>query len=199
MALNVIDIDWLPDFSQHKEWHIWLNKAKFNQTKADKTGKFTQEKNCYAKPLLEHLCYFLSLGCWISLNAKRLASTENLFLSPEKNLQCLAMVLHTTFWDGDETSSCGQKSSLSLSFQAHGLWKGSGSHGSSATTLPALLLLLPLEVRGRLGKFLTFISSLHCEAIGTLATYWLFMILIMSHFAYYFHIGPIQCICFLRN
>ena len=31
----MIDIDWLPDFSQHKEWHFWLKKAKFNQTKAE--------------------------------------------------------------------------------------------------------------------------------------------------------------------
>ena len=45
-------------------------KFKYDETKADKTGEFVQEKNCYANPLKPHVCFFLALGCWISLNAE---------------------------------------------------------------------------------------------------------------------------------
>ena len=41
-------------------------KFKYDETKADKTGEFVQEKNCYANPLKPHVCFFLALGCWIS-------------------------------------------------------------------------------------------------------------------------------------
>jgi hypothetical protein len=43
-----------------------------------------QEKNCYANPKKPHLCFFLALGCWISINADKLESTEKLFLNPGK-------------------------------------------------------------------------------------------------------------------
>ena len=45
-------------------------KFKFDETKADNTGKFVQEKNCYANPINPHLCFFLALGSWISGNAE---------------------------------------------------------------------------------------------------------------------------------
>ena len=61
-------------------------KFKFDETKADKTGEFTQEKNCYANPLAAHLCYFLSLGCWMSLNATR---QKNYFSAPEQKMEVL--------------------------------------------------------------------------------------------------------------
>ena len=36
-------------------------KFKFDETKADKTGEFVQENNCYANPINPHLCFFLAL------------------------------------------------------------------------------------------------------------------------------------------
>ena len=49
-------------------------KFKFDDTKDDKTGEFVQEKNFYANPINPHLCFFLALGCWISVNAEILES-----------------------------------------------------------------------------------------------------------------------------
>ena len=34
------------------------------------------------KPINPHLCFFLALGCWISVNAEILESTENFSLIP---------------------------------------------------------------------------------------------------------------------
>jgi hypothetical protein len=111
-------------------------KLKFEETKADKTVKFTQEKNCYANPFLAHLCYYLSLGCWISLNAKRLASTEKPFLSPGTKNGSALQQFCTQLSEMVIRHQDVAKNHLCLShFNAHGLWKGSGSHASSATTL----------------------------------------------------------------
>jgi len=61
-------------------------KCRFDETKADKTGEFVQEKNCYANPHKPELCLFLALGCHISLNAERLEKTEKFFLNPAAKL-----------------------------------------------------------------------------------------------------------------
>jgi len=131
-------------------------KFKFDEKKADKTGEFTQqEKNCYANPFTEHLCYFLSLGCWISLNAKRLASTEKLFLSPgAKNgiaSQRYCTQLSEMVMRHKDVARCH----LCLShFNAHGLRKGSGSHASSATILPPSFVAIAERGEWSIGKIL---------------------------------------------
>ena len=61
-------------------------RFKFDETKTDKTGEFIQEKNCYANPLKPHLCFFLALGCWISIMSESLECTEKLFLKPGKRM-----------------------------------------------------------------------------------------------------------------
>jgi len=139
-------------------------KFKFDETKADKTGEFTQEKNCYANPLAAHLCYFLALGCWISLNAERLEWTEKLFLLPgAKNgsaSQRYCNQLSEIVMRHEDTA----KNILRLShFNAHGLRKGSGSHASSATTLPPSFVSVAAHGEWSIGKIL---DVYFCFAMG---------------------------------
>jgi hypothetical protein len=130
-------------------------KFKFDETKADKTGEFTQEKNCYANPLSAHLCYFLSLGCWISSNAKRLASTEKLFLSPGTKNGSASQRYCTQLSEMVMRHQDVAKNHLRLShFNAHGLRKGSGSHASSATTLPPSFVAVAARGEWSIGKIL---------------------------------------------
>ena len=130
-------------------------KFKFDETKADKTGEFTQEKNCYANPLTAHLCYFLSLGCWISLNAKRLATTEKLFLSPGTKNGSASQRYCTQLSEMVMRHQDVAKCHLRLShFNAHGLRKGSGSHASSATTLPPSFVAVAARGEWSIGKIL---------------------------------------------
>jgi hypothetical protein len=44
----------------------------FDETKADKTGEFVQDKNCYANLFKPSMCFPLSLACWICLCAEKL-------------------------------------------------------------------------------------------------------------------------------
>ena len=130
-------------------------KFKFDETKADKTGEFTQEKKCYANPLSAHLCYFLSLGCWISSNAKRLASTEKLFLSPGTKNGSASQRYCTQLSEMVMRHQDVAKNHLRLShFNAHGLRKGSGSHASSATTLPPSFVAVAARGEWSIGKIL---------------------------------------------
>ena len=116
-------------------------KCRFDKTKADKTREFVQEKNCYANPHKPELCFFLALGCHITLNAERLEKKEKFFLSPGTNV-------------GSTSSQfCNQLAQLITKHiniarkylrvshcNAHGIRKGSGSYTSSATThLPSFV------------------------------------------------------------
>lgn len=130
-------------------------KFKFDETKADKTGEFTQEKNCYANPLTAHLCYFLSLGCWISLNCKRLGTTEKLFLSPGTKNGSASQRYCTQLSEMVMRHQDVAKCHLRLShFNAHGLRKGSGSHASSATTVPPSFVSVAARGEWSIGKIL---------------------------------------------
>lgn len=130
-------------------------KFKFDETKADKTGEFTQEKSCYANPLTAHLCYFLSLGCWISLNATRLASTEKIFLSPGAKIGSASQRYCSQLSEMVMRHKDVAKNHLRLShFNAHGLRKGSGSHASSVTTLPPSFVAVAARGEWSIGKIL---------------------------------------------
>jgi hypothetical protein len=151
-------------------------KFKFDETKADKTGEFTQEKNCYANPLAAHLCYFLALGCWISLNAERLESTEKLFLlQGAKNgsaSQRYCNQLSEIVMRHEDIA----KNFLRLShFNAHGLRKGSGSHASSATTLPPSFVSVAARGEWSIGKFLMYIFVLPWAVTNIWVGSWLFL------------------------
>ena len=115
-------------------------KCRFDETKADKTGEFVQEKK-YANPYKPELCFFLALGCHISLNAERLGETKIIFLDPGSNLgtasaqfctQLAQLVIkhHEIARQYLRTSHCN----------GHSIRKGSGSYASSATTKPSLFV-----------------------------------------------------------
>ena len=57
-------------------------KCRFDETKTDKTGEFVQEKNIYANPNKPEVCFFLALGCHLSLNAELLEKTEKFYINP---------------------------------------------------------------------------------------------------------------------
>ena len=61
-------------------------RIKFDETNADETGEFVEEKNCYVNRIEAKKCFFLALGCWISINAEKLESTEHLFVTPRSKL-----------------------------------------------------------------------------------------------------------------
>ena len=46
-------------------------KIKHDETKTDKAGEFTHEKNCYANPKDATVCMFFALGCYLSLNQEK--------------------------------------------------------------------------------------------------------------------------------
>ena len=112
-------------------------KCRFDETKANKTGKFVQEKNCYANPNKPKLCFFLALGCHVSLNAERLEKTEQFFLNPGAKLGTAS------------ARFCAQLTQLIAKHHniprqylrvthcnVHSIRKGSGPYASSAMTLP---------------------------------------------------------------
>jgi len=130
-------------------------KFRFDETKTDKTGEFVQEKNCYGNPKKPHLCFFLALGCWISLNADKLESTEKLFLNPGKKggtaSQRFCCQLSELVSRHFETA----RRYLRLShFNAHGIRKGSGSYASSATTNPPSFVAVAARGEWSIGKIL---------------------------------------------
>ena len=112
-------------------------KFKFDDTKADKTGEFVQENNCYANPINPHLCLFLALGCLISVNAEILESTEKFFLIPgskpgsssQRYCNQLEELVNTHYKDARHYLRVSH-------FNAHDIRKGSGTHVSSASTEP---------------------------------------------------------------
>ena len=59
--------------------------AKYDDSKADKSGERLSEKNIYANPENFQLCFFTAMGIWVSLEAARLAENERLFLG--KNVE----------------------------------------------------------------------------------------------------------------
>lgn len=51
-----------------------------NMTRLRRTKLESLHKSWYANPLNPILCFFLALGCWISLESGRLKTAENLFI-----------------------------------------------------------------------------------------------------------------------
>jgi hypothetical protein len=89
------------------------------------------------------------------LNAKRLASTEKLFLSPGAKNGSASQRYCTQLSEMVMRHKDVAKCHLRLShFNAHGLWKGSGSHASSATTLPPSFVAVAARGEWSIGKIL---------------------------------------------
>ena len=130
-------------------------KFKYDETKADKTGEFTQEKNCYANPLNAVHCFFLALGCWISIESERLETTENLFIIPGSKRGTASQRYCTQLSELVNRHFEAAKHHLRVShFNAHGLRKGAGMHASSATTLPPSFVSVAARGEWSIGKIL---------------------------------------------
>jgi hypothetical protein len=130
-------------------------KFRFDETKTDKTGEFVQEKNCYANPFKPHLCFFLALGCWISLNADKLKSTEKLFLNEGKKAGSASQRYCSQLIEMVSKHFETARRYLRLShFSAHGIRKGSGSYASSATTSPPSFVAVAARGEWSIGKVL---------------------------------------------
>ena len=130
-------------------------KFKYDETKADKTGEFVQEKNCYANPVEANLCFFLSLGVWISVGAERLEGTEKLFIMPGSKAGSASQRYCTQLSELVVRHYKQAKHHLRVShFNAHGIRKGSGSHASSATTSPPSFVSVAARGEWSMGKIL---------------------------------------------
>jgi len=101
------------------------------------------------------LCFFCLLGCWISLNAEQLESTEKLFIIPGLKLGSAAKHYCTQSAELVNRHFDIAKHHLRVShFNAHGICKGSGTHASSATTLPPSFASVAARGEWLIGKIL---------------------------------------------
>jgi hypothetical protein len=128
---------------------------KYDDSKTDQTGEFVQEKNCYANPKKARLCLYLALGCWISINSESFEARETLFVKsntkPGAAAQnyCRQLVVLVK---RHASEACDY---LRLSrFHAHGIRKGSGTHASSATTVPPQFTSVAARGEWSMGKIL---------------------------------------------
>lgn len=130
-------------------------KFKFDETKTDKTGEFVQEKNCYANPFNAAVCFFLALGCWISINSERLMTTERFFILPGSKVGSAAnrfcQQLAELIERYKETACMYLRVSHA---NVHGLRKGSGIHASSGTTCPPSFVSVAARGEWLMGKVL---------------------------------------------
>ena len=130
-------------------------EIKYDLSKADQSGEFVQTKNCYANPTSPHLCLYLSLGVYLSLNSESFESTEKLFVrsgtkdNTGSQTYCRQLTeLVKRHW---------QEAMLFLRmdhFSAHGVRKGSATHASSATTLPPAFTSIAARGEWSRGKIL---------------------------------------------
>ena len=138
-------------------------KFKFDETKTDKTGKFVTEKNCYANPFQPYLCFFLALAVWISLNAEVLEKTKKLFLRPGAEFKSASQrycrQLSELVKRHDDKA---RKHSRMSRMNDHGLRKGAGVYGSSATTLPPSFVSVAARGEWSIGKILDVYFKFGC-------------------------------------
>jgi hypothetical protein len=110
---------------------------KYDETKMDKSGEFVQAKNCYANPKTPYLCLYLALGCWLSINSESFATTEKLFIKTGTKDGTASQTYCRQLSEMVKRHFMEARFFLRLShFHAHGIRKGSGTHASSATTVP---------------------------------------------------------------
>jgi len=130
-------------------------KVKFDETKSDKTGEFTQEKNCYANPFNPVVCFMTALAVWISLQSELLSKTELLFIIPGASLKSASQRYCRQLAEICNRHWEYAKEHLRMSrLNAHGIRKGSGTHASSATTLPPSFVSVAARGEWSMGKIL---------------------------------------------
>lgn len=130
-------------------------KIKHDETKTDKAGEFTHEKNCYANPYDPSVCLYTALGCWLSLNSAVLEKTEKLFILPgakagSASQRYCRQLAELVFRHADIAAQFIRLPR----FNAHGIRKGSGTHSSSATTAPPSFVSVATRGDWSMGKIL---------------------------------------------
>ena len=130
-------------------------EIKYDLSKADQSGEFVQTKNCYANPTSPHLCLYLALGVYLSLNSESFASTEKLFVrsgtkdNTGSQTYCRQLIELVKRYYQQAMSFLRMDH-----FSAHGVRKGSATHASSATTLPPAFTSIAARGEWSMGKIL---------------------------------------------
>ncbi|KAK1746052.1 hypothetical protein QTG54_002659 [Skeletonema marinoi] len=128
---------------------------KYDNSKTDQSGEFVQEKNCYANPQTPYLCLYLALGCYMSINSESFESTEKLFVKSNTKNNTAAQNYCRQLSALVSRHADAAKKFLRISrFHAHGIRKGSGTHASSATTLPPQFTSVAARGEWSMGKIL---------------------------------------------
>ena len=128
---------------------------KFDNSKTDQTGEFVQEKNCYANPKEAVLCLYLALGCWISIKSEEFETRETLFEKSNTKDGTAAQNFCRQLSALVKKHAAAAGKFLRLSrFHAHGIRKGSGTHASSATTVPPQFTSVAARGEWSMGKIL---------------------------------------------
>eukprot|EP00984_Skeletonema_dohrnii_P035311 scaffold34937_cov255-Skeletonema_dohrnii-CCMP3373.AAC.1 len=128
---------------------------KFDNSKMDQSGEFVQEKNCYANPKEAVLCLYLALGCWISIKSEEFETRETLFekSNTKKGTAAQNFCRQLSALVKKHAAAAGKFLRLSR-FHAHGIRKGSGTHASSATTVPPQFTSVAARGEWSMGKIL---------------------------------------------
>ena len=128
---------------------------KFDNSKTDQFGEFVQEKNCYANPKQAVLCLYLALGCWISIKSESFGTKESLFEKSNTKNGTAAQTFCRQLSALVKKHAATACKFLRLSrFHAHGIRKGSGTHASSATTVPPQFTSVAARGEWSMGKIL---------------------------------------------
>ena len=128
---------------------------KFDNSKTDQSGEFVQEKNCYANPKQAVLCLYLALGCWISIKSESFGTKESLFEKSNTKNGTAAQTFCRQLSALVKKHAATACKFLRLSrFHAHGIRKGSGTHASSATTVPPQFTSVAARGEWSMGKIL---------------------------------------------
>jgi hypothetical protein len=128
---------------------------KYDETKMDKSGEFVQTKNCYANPKTPYLCLYLALGCWLSINSESFETTEKLFVKSGVKDGTASQTYCRQLSEMVKRHFMEARFFLRLShFHAHGIRKGSGTHASSATTVPPAFTSVAARGEWSMGKIL---------------------------------------------
>ena len=126
---------------------------KYDETKMDKSGEFVQTKNCYANPQTPYLCLYLALGCWLSINSESFETTEKLFVKSGTKDGTASQTYCCQLSEMVKRHFMETRFFLRLShFHAHGIRKGSGTHASSATTVPPAFTSVAARGKWSMGK-----------------------------------------------
>ena len=128
---------------------------KFDNSKTDQSGEFVQHKNCYANPSKAVLCLYTALGCWISIKSETFETKESLFEKSNTKNGTAAQTFCRQLSALVKKHAAEAKNFLRVScFHAHGIRKGSGTHASSATTVPPQFTSVAARGEWSMGKIL---------------------------------------------